>query len=518
MLRGKSRVQQTYILGSALFASATLIPVLGLAFRHPPTLAQAVLIGALTIAHAVLGALQEEFQTPTEKSPVFFEISDVTRISALCLCGPIAAPFLLLADAASRWWDLRWWKPLGYVLNFAQATTNMVVFLAAVQILTQGDIARLSQFPSGTLATMALMLFYIVFSITNHALLLSVGIKAPVLTVLRGVMHPALLITMIPPAMGLLISVMAVTTPGLVVPMLIPILLSQAAMRAVARWVESHNTLEQKVAEQTAAIRAHAAQLAELEERRHHHTTVLVHDLQKEFQVGDRFAHEMLHALGASREPSLGPLVGQISAVFGRAWAMSEDILLGSRLRAGEVTLKLQPVNGTELVANVVGRYLLTAAQHNVVLTMDCDEMVALLADPAQLDRALANLIQNAIEYTRAGERRVVTVSIGSLPEYATITVSDTGCGIEAADLERIGQRFVRLAQGTEHHHGNGIGLFGVAMIVELHHGSITITSPGHGQGTTVTVKIPCAPALTAVGERQTLHVTTLAADGYAPH
>lgn len=515
MLQGKSRVQQTYILGSTLFASATLIPVLGLAFRQPPTLFQALQIGALTIAHGILGALQEEFQTPTEKSPVFFEISDVTRISALCLCGPIAAPFLLLADAVSRWWDLRWWKPLGYVLNFAQATTNMVVFLAAMQILTQGEIARLSQFPSGTLATLALIVFYIVFSTANHAVLLSFGIKAPVLSVLRGVMRPALLITMIPPAMGLLISVMAVTTPGLVIPMLIPILLSQVAMRAVARWVESHNTLEQKVAEQTAAIRAHATQLAELEERRHHHTTVLVHDLQKEFQVGDRFTHQMLHALGASPEPSLGPIVGQISAVFGRAWAMSEDILIGSKLRAGEVSLKPQSVNGTELVASVVGRYLLTAAQHNVVLTMDCDEMLSFTADPAQLDRALANLIQNAIEYTKAGERRIVTVSISSLPEHAVIAVSDTGCGIEAADLERIGQRFVRLAQGTEHHHGNGIGLFGVAMIVELHHGSITITSPGRGQGTTVTLNIPYAPTHPAVDEQPALSPMTLTADGY---
>lgn len=112
--------------------------------------------------------------------------------------------------------------------------------------------------------------------------------------------------------------------------------------------------------------------------------------------------------------------------------------------------------------------------------------------DPARLQQALTNLLSNAIKFTPAGG--VVTISLEACGRHHTITVSDTGDGIEPDFLPFVFDHY-RQAEGTGGAGGGlGLGLAIARHIVELHDGKITAHSRGRREGTEFIVQLPCEP------------------------
>jgi signal transduction histidine kinase len=106
------------------------------------------------------------------------------------------------------------------------------------------------------------------------------------------------------------------------------------------------------------------------------------------------------------------------------------------------------------------------------------------------LQQVIGNLLTNAIKFTPRGG--AVRVELAATDEAVRIRVHDTGEGIEPDFLPHIFDRF-RQADGsmTRRHGGLGLGLAIVRHLVELHGGTVDITSAGRGQGTMVTLRIP---------------------------
>ncbi|HEY8694521.1 MAG TPA: sensor histidine kinase, partial [Chloroflexota bacterium] len=109
--------------------------------------------------------------------------------------------------------------------------------------------------------------------------------------------------------------------------------------------------------------------------------------------------------------------------------------------------------------------------------------------DVARVHRVVANLLANAIKYSPAGGDVVVLVGVDG--DWAVLAVCDEGLGIPAADLPHVFERFHR-GSNVERISGTGIGLAGAKDIVELHGGTIAVTSI-EGRGTTVAVRLPLA-------------------------
>ena len=108
-----------------------------------------------------------------------------------------------------------------------------------------------------------------------------------------------------------------------------------------------------------------------------------------------------------------------------------------------------------------------------------------------RFSRFLINLISNAVKFTETGG--VITVDAQRVGENLQFQVSDTGIGIAADDLERIGQPFTQVQNDyTRQFDGTGLGLSLVKGLVALHGGEMTIES-ATGMGTTVTVRLPFA-------------------------
>ena len=105
------------------------------------------------------------------------------------------------------------------------------------------------------------------------------------------------------------------------------------------------------------------------------------------------------------------------------------------------------------------------------------------------LSEVLYNLVDNSIKYNKDNGKVDVKVQDGS--EEVTVSVSDTGIGIGAADRERVFERFYRADKShSKEIGGTGLGLAITRSAVTMHHGTIQVASK-EGEGTTFTVRIP---------------------------
>jgi signal transduction histidine kinase len=111
--------------------------------------------------------------------------------------------------------------------------------------------------------------------------------------------------------------------------------------------------------------------------------------------------------------------------------------------------------------------------------------------DANHLERALTNLITNGVKFTPDGGRVSVEITTDDDAGCALLTVTDTGLGIPADDLDKVFGRFYRSAAAQERAiQGSGLGLPIVKTIVESHHGRVDVRSR-QGLGTTFTVTLP---------------------------
>ena len=114
-----------------------------------------------------------------------------------------------------------------------------------------------------------------------------------------------------------------------------------------------------------------------------------------------------------------------------------------------------------------------SAASRRAV-TVDDSEPVCVLGDEQRLRHSVDALVENALNATRPGDR--VTVSAAVRDGWAELAVTDTGCGIAAADVDRMFERFVRGPCAADRP-GTGLGLPIVKAITEAHGGTVMVTS-----------------------------------------
>ena len=167
---------------------------------------------------------------------------------------------------------------------------------------------------------------------------------------------------------------------------------------------------------------------------------------------------------------------------------MLGDFLDISRIEAGRLELRPEPVDVAGVARNVTELFGAAAERHEVVVSAP-PEPVVIEADPARLEQVFDNLISNAIKYSPEGGR--VDVRVGRRNGSAVIEVEDHGIGIAPADRERIFEPFKRL-QTRADLPGVGLGLSVTRKLVEGHGGRIAVESVP-GRGSTFRVELPVA-------------------------
>jgi anti-sigma regulatory factor (Ser/Thr protein kinase) len=132
---------------------------------------------------------------------------------------------------------------------------------------------------------------------------------------------------------------------------------------------------------------------------------------------------------------------------------------------------------------------VLEAAENDLHVELP-SEPVWLEADPVRLAQVFSNLLNNAAKYSEPGGR--ISLVATQTGDELTIRVSDTGIGIEPAQLSQIFGMFVQLDASEQHvQSGLGVGLTLVQSLIEMHGGSIEARSEGQGKGSEFIVRLP---------------------------
>ena len=169
-----------------------------------------------------------------------------------------------------------------------------------------------------------------------------------------------------------------------------------------------------------------------------------------------------------------------------RVLVMLNTLMDISEAESGTMRLRREPVRLGEVAVRAVDLYRDVADAKGV--TVDTGEIadVVVSADRARLEQVAANLIDNAVKYTPAGGR--VVVSVGQDGAYARLSVRDTGAGIPAEELPRVWDRLFR-GDASRTQRGLGLGLSLVRAIVRAHGGTVDVASEP-GAGSTFTVRL----------------------------
>ncbi|MBX7223279.1 MAG: HAMP domain-containing protein [Blastocatellia bacterium] len=227
--------------------------------------------------------------------------------------------------------------------------------------------------------------------------------------------------------------------------------------------------------------------------------------LQKAFTLQQRFVADAAHEL---RTP-LTALRGEIEVTLrkprqpddyrevltsnleeiDRLSALTSNLLLLARADAGESNPVRESCNLSEICRAVCGKLQTLADRNHIGLAVDGLPVLELAGDAEQLSRVVLNLVENALKYTPADG--LVKVTLSQTDGQAKLTVSDTGCGIPAADLPFVFERFYRVDKARAREiGGTRLGLAITKSIIEAHQGRIEVTSPGK-QGSVFTVWLP---------------------------
>jgi signal transduction histidine kinase len=178
-----------------------------------------------------------------------------------------------------------------------------------------------------------------------------------------------------------------------------------------------------------------------------------------------------------------------------RLSGLIENVLEFSRIEQDSRTLTFDPVDLRELCASAAKSVAPIAAERGVSIQMsmpDQTEPCIVNGDALALERAVANLLDNAIKHSPSGES--VTVKLDRSANGFEISVSDHGPGIPVAEHKRIFERFYRLGSELRRETtGIGIGLSIVQHTVQAHGGTVTVNS-SPGRGATFAIHLPYAP------------------------
>ena len=183
--------------------------------------------------------------------------------------------------------------------------------------------------------------------------------------------------------------------------------------------------------------------------------------------------------------------VGQIREAGEHLLEMIGDLLDLTRIEAGQMPLRLEPVALRDVAQECVS-LLSTQADHTGVRIVNETLASALRvrADRTRLKQVLINLISNAIKYNRPAG--TVTLRAQAAELGVVFSVADTGVGIAPADQRRLFEPFNRLAHSRSSIEGSGIGLSVTRALVELMEGRIEVQSQ-RGVGSVFSVTLPAA-------------------------
>ena len=253
--------------------------------------------------------------------------------------------------------------------------------------------------------------------------------------------------------------------------------------------VTERSRLERKTLEQAQA-------LADLDHRKDEFLAMLSHELRNPLAPILNAVH--LLRLQKNEDPLQRQARTIIERQVGQLKHLVDDLLEVSRISSGRVQLRQQQIVLGDIARRAVETAQPLITQHRHALTVSMPpEPICLQADAARLEQVLVNLLTNAAKYTEDGGRIALTIerTTSSEGDTAVLRVRDSGIGIAPELLPHVFDLFTQADRSLDRSQGGlGIGLCLVQRLVELHGGSVEVSSVV-GQGSEFVVRLPVVVA-----------------------
>jgi heavy metal sensor kinase len=173
---------------------------------------------------------------------------------------------------------------------------------------------------------------------------------------------------------------------------------------------------------------------------------------------------------------------------------LANDLLLLAEMGEADGPTTAEACDLDDLARQTVSMFSGVAEERRISLEYRSAGRASVSGDRLRLRQVISNLIDNAIRFTPAGGTIVLSIQSDSPRAEAVLAVADDGRGIAPEQAERVFDRFYQADDARDRGdqgRGGGLGLPICRSIVERHGGTIAVTSPGPGKGTTVTVRLP---------------------------
>ncbi len=246
-----------------------------------------------------------------------------------------------------------------------------------------------------------------------------------------------------------------------------------------ARLSGANRTLEQTV-----------ARLEELDRAKSEFLANVSHELRTPLTMILGPVSSLLDGAAGPLGPAQRGLLGAASDHSKRLLRQVNNLLDISKIEAGRMRLRFEPTDIAALATTLVSSVRGAAEAAGQRIEIDpAPPLEPIHVDREQIDKALLNILGNAVKFTPAGGR--IRVRIDETPAFVRIAVSDTGPGIAPEHRERIFERYGQVdGSTTRRHAGTGLGLALAGQIVALHAGHIDLDGEP-GKGSTFTVWLP---------------------------
>lgn len=187
--------------------------------------------------------------------------------------------------------------------------------------------------------------------------------------------------------------------------------------------------------------------------------------------------------------------IGVMNEEIIRLNRLVNDILDFSRLESNNVKLEKKVMNVSTIIENCVNSMQVLAQEHNLTFSiMKEPDLPDVPLNEGSIERALKNILSNAIKYSPDNGRIKIRAERARMGEFVEVSVEDQGSGIPEEYQSRIFDRFFRIENNTHTIKGTGLGLHLVKISVEKHHHGQVFVESKLNEGSTFGFRLPINP------------------------
>ena len=210
------------------------------------------------------------------------------------------------------------------------------------------------------------------------------------------------------------------------------------------------------------------------EMRKNDFITIASHELKTPLTTIKSYVQLLLAKARTDQDVAKMDALSRVDKQVSKMSILIQNFLNNARLLEGKLDLLMERFNTHELLLEVVEDARLLSPSHEIIMK-DCEHL-DVIADRIKIGHVLENLIGNAVKYSPVAS--TITIGCKTFADYAQISVSDNGVGIDKKDQARLFDRFYRVEnEKIKNVSGFGIGLYLVAEILRFHNSSIFLKS-----------------------------------------